>query len=233
MRSFGRSTLMVAAVALAVTTAAIARGPTTVSQDYTVASDTKPGVTTGVVLGNGESVTVTATGTVCAGLACVGPGGNPAWNTMVSSYGGFVLPGAPAWGLVGRVGSGSWVQVGSGPTTLSGTGAVQFAVNDDLFWDNEGSFAVTLSYACWPGWGYGDKNHRHCGPPGLASAPGLPAGGRAPNGRAAGGTSSQAGSVHDPNEHASPNAGSAREPNEHASPNAGSNANAGQGPKSH
>jgi hypothetical protein len=60
------------------------------------------------------------------------------------------------------------VQVGSGPTTLSGTGELVFAVNDDLFWDNAGSFTVTVSYECWPGWGYGDEKHTHCGPPGLA-----------------------------------------------------------------
>ena len=42
-----------------------------------------------------------------------------------------------------------------------------FAVNDDLLVDNAGSFTVTVSYSCWPGWGYGDVNHDHCGPPGL------------------------------------------------------------------
>jgi hypothetical protein len=175
-------------------------------------------------------VTVTATGAVCpfgGGGPCFGPGGNPSWDTAVSSFGGFVLPGAPAWGLVGRVGSGSWVQVGSGPTTLPGTGAVQFAVNDDLFGDNVGSFSVTVSYTCWPGWGYGDRNHRHCGPPGLASAPGLPVGGHEPNGRAGGGSTSQAGSSHEPNEHASANAGSNAN-------GGGSNANGGgRGQKPH
>ena len=51
-----------------------------------------------------------------------------------------------------------------------------FAVNDDLLADNAGSFTVTVSYACWPGSGYGDKNHTHCGPPGLASKAETPAG---------------------------------------------------------
>jgi hypothetical protein len=94
-------------------------------------------------------------------------------NTTISAYGGFPLPGGPAWGLVARVGSGSWVHVGSGPTTLSGTGALAFAVNDDLLRDNRGSFTVTVtvttktqSSECKPGWGHGDKNHEHCGPPG-------------------------------------------------------------------
>ena len=49
-----------------------------------------------------------------------------------------------------------------------GKGELVFAVNDDLLVDNSGSFTVTVSYSCWPGWGYGDENHTHCGPPGLA-----------------------------------------------------------------
>ncbi|MEX2194143.1 MAG: hypothetical protein WD844_02565 [Thermoleophilaceae bacterium] len=88
------------------------------------------------------------------------------FDTTSSSFGGFVLPGAPAWGLVGRVGSGPWVQVGSGPTLLAGSGDLVFAVNDDLFSDNTGSFTATVSHTCHPGNGHGDKNHYHCGPPG-------------------------------------------------------------------
>lgn len=132
---------------------------------------TVPGVNTGLVLRKGDSVTVTATGTVCyfPGL-CVDPDGDPSLDTTT---GGFVLPGAPGIGLIGRVGKGPWVYVGSGPMTLSGRGVLVFAVNDTWFPDNTGSFTVTLSvsYACYPGWGYGDTNHVHCGPPGLADKP--------------------------------------------------------------
>jgi hypothetical protein len=172
MRSLKGSTLAVAAVALVVVAQAVAGAPTTVSNVYTVGSHGVPGVDTGFVLTEGMEVTVSASGSVCpfGSGACNGPGGVPSWNTDQSSYGGFVLPGAPAWGLVGKVGDGPWVQVGSG-ATLSGAGRLVFAVNDDLFVDNAGSFTVTVSYACWPGWGYGDKNHTHCGPPGLADKP--------------------------------------------------------------
>jgi hypothetical protein len=168
MRSLKGATLVVAAVALVVAAQAAAGGPTTVSSVYTVGSQGVPGVDTGLVLTGGMEVTVTATGSVCpfGSGACNGPGGVSSWNTNQSSYGGFVLPGAPAWGLVGKVGDGPWVQVGSG-STLTGTGTLVFAVNDDLFGDNAGSFTVTVSYSCWPGWGYGDRNHTHCGPPGL------------------------------------------------------------------
>jgi hypothetical protein len=169
-RTWKTLTLVVAVVGLVLATQGLAAGLSTVTNVYTVGVKTVPGIDTGLVLQNGQSVTVTATGTACpyGTLYCVGPDGNPAVDTTQSSYGGFVLPGAPAWGLVGRVGSGLWVQVGSGPTTLSGTGDLVFAMNDDWFSDNTGSFTVTVSYSngCYPGYGYGDKNHDHSGPPG-------------------------------------------------------------------
>ena len=178
---------VVAVLAVALVGQASATGRETVSNTYTVGSQGVPGASTGLVLTAGMSVTITATGAVCpfGDSFCPGPDGYVPWNTTTSSYGGFVLPGAPAWGLVGRVGSGPWVQVGDGPMTLSGTGELVFAVNDDLFSDNAGSFAVTVSYVCWPGWGYGDKNHTHCGPPGLADKD-TSAGGPTPNGNANG-----------------------------------------------
>ncbi len=138
---------------------------------YTVGGRAVPGVDTGLVLRTGMSATVTATGAVCVSGSsmCPGPNGDSAVDTTSTAYGGYPLPGAPAYGLIGRVGDGPWVQVGSGPATLSGTGSVQFAVNDDYLPDNRGSFAVTVtvSYACFPGWGYGDPKHPHAGPPGI------------------------------------------------------------------
>ena len=154
----------------------LAASPTETSS-YTVGSLTVPGVDTGLVLKTGRSVTVTATGSVCPGTGyCATPGGVPSVDTLHSAYAGFVLPGAPAYGLVARVGGGQWVHVGVGPTRISGTGDLVFAFNDDLFPDNAGSFTVTVSYArgaaaqgsasCIPGHGYGDTKHDHAGPPG-------------------------------------------------------------------
>jgi hypothetical protein len=174
-------TLVVAATALVVAAQVGASGTTTVSNTYAVGSTAVPGADTGLVLTAGMQVTLTATGTVCpsGSLQCTGPDGNAAVDTSQSWYGSFLLPGAPAWGLVARVGSGPWIQVGSGPTTLTGTGDLVLAVNDDLYGDNTGSFTATASYVsggasgrsgstdCKPGWGYGDENHDHCGPPGL------------------------------------------------------------------
>lgn len=57
--------------------------------------------------------------------------------------------------------------VGAGPTELTGSGEVYFAVNDNYFPDNYGTgYDVTISYVCYPGNGNGDANHYHCGPPG-------------------------------------------------------------------
>jgi hypothetical protein len=165
------------AIVLALAAQATAAGPAKSSRVYSVGSVTVPGVDTGLVLKQGRSVTVTATGTVCPGTGyCTSPGGNPAADTSSTAFGGFLQPSAPAYGLVGRVGTGPWTQIGDGPTTLSGTGELVFAFNDDLYADNAGSFTVTVSYArgsaaqtsapCQPGWGHGDTNHDHTGPPG-------------------------------------------------------------------
>ena len=180
-------TLLGAIVALVLVAQGTAAAPSsTASSDYIVGSSSTPGADTGLLLSGGQSVTATATGAFCpfGDSYCVGPDGYPPINTLQSSFGSFVLPGAPAWGLVGRVGDGPWVQVGSGPTTLSGTGELVFSINDDLWSDNAGSFTVTVSYSCprrsdfgacgqtvssascYPGNGYGDLNHDHSGPPG-------------------------------------------------------------------
>ena len=131
-----------------------------------------PAVDTGFTVKPASPVTVSATGLLsCSGpvggtFCNVDPDGDPSFDTTVSSFGGFLLPGAPAWGLVARVGDGPWTHVGSGPTTLSGSGNLVFAVNDDLYGDNHGNFTPTVSYECYSGNGNGDKNHYHCGPPG-------------------------------------------------------------------
>lgn len=155
---------------------------------YTVESRPVPGVDTGLVLRKGQPVIVTATGTVCprTGL-CTTPDGDPTVDTKTMAFGGFLQPQAPAYGLVARVGSGQWVHVGSGPEKLSGKGALVFAFNDDHYRDNVGTFEVTVAYSrgsapqealqCRPGWGYGDTNHDHAGPPSRAEDPCYPGNG--------------------------------------------------------
>jgi hypothetical protein len=172
MRTLQGLTLGVIALALVLAASATAIQPVTITTTtYAVSGSAVPGATTGLVL-NGDTVTLTATGAVCpySGAVCPGPNGNSGYDTNSSAYGGFPAPGAPAWGLVARVGSGAWTHVGSGPTPVSGTGQLQFAVNDDFLGDNSGSFTVTVNAnsgsGCTPGWGNGDKNHTHAGPPG-------------------------------------------------------------------
>lgn len=154
-------------LALAPASPALAAKPQSVAQHYTVDGLTIPGAETGFVVKPGLPVTVTAAGAVCPfgwNDFCPGPDGY-AFDTTTSSFGAFTLPGAPAWGLVGRVGDGPWTQIGSGPTTLTGSGLLVFAINDDLLVDNIGTFTATVTYTCHPGNGYGDKNHYHCDRP--------------------------------------------------------------------
>ena len=155
MRSFQGLTLGVAALALALAATAAAAGPkkgpkkvTGTTTTYVVVGASVPGVSTGLVL-DGNAVTVTATGAVCpsSSATCPGPNGDPDVNTTTSPYGGFPAPGEPAWGLVARVGTGPWTHVGSGPTLVSGTGVLEFAVNDDYLGDNTGNFTATVSWS--------------------------------------------------------------------------------------
>jgi hypothetical protein len=145
MRTFQGLTLGCIALALALVATAAAVAPVTITT-FVVSGSAGPGVSTGLVL-DGDAVTVTATGTVCpnAGGVCAEPDGDPAVDTTRSAHGGFPAPGEPAWGLVGRVGTGPWLQVGSGPTTISGTGVVELAVNDDTPSDNAGYYTLSVS----------------------------------------------------------------------------------------
>jgi hypothetical protein len=121
---------------------------------------------TGVLVPSGATVTLTATGTAncdypdCGDIDANGPGG-----TADSS---FTAPGLPVLSLVGMIGTGSAFFVGTGPTTVTGSGELYLAYNDNIYWDNAGGFTVTITttMVCAPGYGYGDTNHCHAGPPG-------------------------------------------------------------------
>ena len=85
-------------------------------------------------------------------------------------------------------------------------------MNDDLLVDNSGSFTVTVSYSCWPGWGYGDENRTHCGPPGLAGKD-VPSSGNAPNANGPNGTGGNGSSADAPNGNGNANGRTADAPN--------------------
>jgi hypothetical protein len=60
---------------------------------------------------------------------------------------GFTAPRLRAFSLVGRVGDGPFVQLGTRPTTISGEGAVRLYYNDarGRYDDNEGAFVVKVA----------------------------------------------------------------------------------------
>ena len=114
---------VVTTIVLALAAQVGAAGGTTTS-DYTVPSTTdEPGLDTGLVLQKGRSVTVTASETVCPNTGyCVSPDGTSVVDTTQSNFGGFVLPGAPAYGLVGRVGAARGCRSAVGRRSFPGRG---------------------------------------------------------------------------------------------------------------
>jgi hypothetical protein len=105
-------------------------------------------VSTGIVIPDGASVTINASGTIhiCGPSGCAnGPdGGNPGNSTANS-----LVPSSPYGCLAARVGSGAWECIGSSGI-LDGPGEIQFGVNDDFvgpgvgYDDNFGSFTVVV-----------------------------------------------------------------------------------------
>jgi hypothetical protein len=105
-------------------------------------------VGTGITLKPGTSVTISADGTitcVATGVRCVvGPEGDPAAPT---SGEGFPISGAPAWGLIARVGDAPAQFIGKSGR-LIGNGEIKLGVNDNFPEDNSGAFHVTLNVPC-------------------------------------------------------------------------------------
>jgi hypothetical protein len=95
----------------------------------------------------GHPLVLTATGYVnlCPGGCGSDPNGlnPPYYNPALTVSNG------DAAGLYYRIGAGPWALVGSGPTTISGSGELFLTTNDfpGYFWDNSGSFAVSITPA--------------------------------------------------------------------------------------
>jgi hypothetical protein len=125
-----------------------AAGPVTSSVTVTVPGyghNGQPWVDTGIVLTPGITATVTATGQACVDPTspafCGGPNGTGGGPSDI------LLPSA-SWGsLIGRVNGGAPIPVGVGPTTITGSGPLQFAQNDSLGnGNNTGTFQVTITF---------------------------------------------------------------------------------------
>ncbi len=122
---------------------------------------TVPWVDSGVTFSAGQSFTIVASGfaNLCGAnterdnIACsqsivnvnVGPEGNMNWEICSGQYGTCqLMPGRYA-ALVGRVGSGATFYIGSGGDFVADVdGALQLGFNDHKFWDNTGSYTVTI-----------------------------------------------------------------------------------------
>jgi hypothetical protein len=108
------------------------------------------GVTSGVDLNAGDTVTITATGT--AHTVWWQPPTNPdgVWpdggSASCIGIAETCLAQTTASALIAKVGAGPWTLVGSGPVTLSGVGAVRLAYNDAIgfFGDNLDGYTARL-----------------------------------------------------------------------------------------
>jgi hypothetical protein len=109
-----------------------------------------PGVDTGIKLAAGEVAVITATGTATCRtghptVPCghLGPNGS---GSATGAAPAFLDPNAPAYSLVGEVGSGPLTFVGVGATTVQGPGELRLGYNDQLgdYSDNGGGFSVTI-----------------------------------------------------------------------------------------
>ncbi len=89
------------------------------------------GITTTTYLTPGRSLTVTATGSIWAGVWLTGTNGPDGWTNLAPA--GFPQPNARAFSLLAKV-NGPWTYVGQGAiirNTGTTTQPVQFRINDD------------------------------------------------------------------------------------------------------
>ncbi len=95
---------------------------------------------TGINLSADEQVVLTATG-----LAAWDEfGGTNGPDGSAAASGHYVING-PIGALIGRIGPGEWMHIGSGPTTVSGPGRLQLAFDDAaLLCNNSGGFTVDV-----------------------------------------------------------------------------------------
>jgi hypothetical protein len=128
-----------------------------VTDQYSLSGTASDGLATGFVLKEGVPAVITATGNVGFYFAGLGDPATPNGRPELGIFNGF-----PVVSLVARVGGGELQFVGTGPTQLTGSGELVFYINDTFFGDNSGSWNIEVTYDCYPGYGFGDKNHYHC-----------------------------------------------------------------------
>lgn len=93
------------------------------------------------------AVTITGSGTINLAPPVrpdaqnITPDGDPQ-NRSCSAQ--CLAPNLKLWSLIAEIGGGPWQEIGSGPTTIDGSGEVYLAVNDDDFTDNSGSWSADV-----------------------------------------------------------------------------------------
>lgn len=132
-------------------------GKKQVVDGYVIQGTANTGLATGFILKEGIPVTVSASGLVGFYFAGLGDPASPNGRPDVG-----LINGLPAISLIAKVGDGPLQFVGAGPTQLTGSGELVFFVNDNFFTDNTGAWNIEVKYDCYPGFGFGDKNHYHC-----------------------------------------------------------------------
>lgn len=112
---------------------------------------TQPWVDTGVFINIGDSVSITANGTIYLSGGAPGTTAAGASNCVATANdskppGPFLAPGLTCWSLVGRIGSNPAFEVGTGTSFIAtSSGELNLSVNDNYFPDNRGSFTATIT----------------------------------------------------------------------------------------
>ncbi|MFN8508335.1 MAG: hypothetical protein U0547_12335 [Dehalococcoidia bacterium] len=104
---------------------------------------------TAIDISAGSTLSVTASGLIYNSGSGVGvdPSGRTSPNQVPGTQcGGFLVPDAGCWSLVGRIGQGPAFPVGMHTTiTAAAAGRLYLSVNDDYFGDNSGAWQATIS----------------------------------------------------------------------------------------
>ena len=89
------------------------------------------------------SASISASGTINIGFGSIDtPDGDPGAGACSTQC---PEPTFTYWSLIARIGDGPWQEVGSGPTTIVGTGEVYLGVDDDGYTDNSGQWTATVT----------------------------------------------------------------------------------------
>jgi len=125
------------------------------SSTVSVPASAADGISTGIYVTVGDTVTITATGTAgygyegaapCAGYPSTEPNGSRflgSYNCGPKDDPNALLPGDIGL-LIGKIGSGSWFNADGITFRASATGDLYLAYNDDIWSDNTGSYSASI-----------------------------------------------------------------------------------------